>query len=793
MPHGSAPAPTPSTQEQPVFPLHTVRKGLLSAVLSVGLLLPAAQAAHGAAPGRPAAVAPVAGPTGSTTDRRHDTDRADRLADAPRPTARDLPPGNGRVPRGRIPGDLSASTHGGRPADTAPACTLDALTRLAPEALADFLTDPAVTAEGCLRGLIWTWDARLAPVMSRPHVQAVARRISALAPNHDGTDATHLYELFTYLHAVVYHDFSHDEIDVTDAPTVEAMRAAVAAYGNAPRTFEPTRHNAETLREALTTASAPGLRQHQLPLVRRVLATMGPGKPTATDSMWGGSALAALTVNYLGVYPGNNDTAFRAAVTADAAYRADFRAFSGHTHLKGTANAWAVRDALGEFGRFGQIDALKPAVVSDLGSLLTVAESNFGRRSAPWASVAGWLNFFGDCERHGVCRAQLEREIFPYTYPYDRGALEVRTALDRATVDQLYYASKQVKAQFFRVLGTDTPLAGDTNATLHVHLYASRAEYEIMHPLLTGMGTNNGGVYIENGATFYTYQRRVPQDSTLTLEELFRHEYTHYLNGRWAVPGSFGEGPWYTGDLTTAMDEGTAEFFAGGTRDDGVKVRKSLVKGVIADTANGGPRMSVDRLLHSTYAGDGFRFYNYAGTFFEFLWQQRPSLLREMYGYQRADDPKGFDAWRTRLGADAGLQRAYDAFLDAQIPQADNLYVPNTTFTPNGSLRFAEASEVQAAFAKATYSTPVCTGTGEPAGRSRFTCTGRITANLSDARDPDRVFADMSETVDYFLLDRAGAAANNLADMNCSFGAVDIWSDGRAGSASYTCEGPLRS
>ncbi len=335
--------------------------------------------------------------------------------------------------------------------------------------------------------------------------------------------------------------------------------------------------------------------------------------------------------------------------------------------------------------------------MSDLGGLLTVTEANFGRRSAPWAGVAGWLNFFGDCARYGVCRAQLEREIFPHTYTYDQGTLEVRTALDRATVDQLYYASKQVKAQFFRVLGTDVPLAGDTNTTLHVHLYASRAEYEIMHPLLTGMGTDNGGVYIENGATFYTYQRRVPQDSSLTLEELFRHEYTHYLNGRWAVPGSFGEGPWYTGDLTTAMDEGTAEFFAGSTRDDGVKVRKSLVKGVIADTANGGPRMSVDRLLHATYAGDGFRFYDYAGTFFEFLWQQRPSLLREMYGYQRADDPKGFDAWRTRLGADGGLQRAYDAFLDAQIPKADDLYVPRTAFTPNGSLRFAEASEVRAA------------------------------------------------------------------------------------------------
>ncbi|MFH8409884.1 collagenase [Streptomyces sp. NPDC018019] len=782
-----------------MFPLRTVRKGLLSAVLSVGLLLPVAQAAQGAAPARPTAVAPAAPLADGTADGRLDTDRADRFADAPRPAARDLPPGNGRVPRGRTPGDLSRSgtgtgtgTDGHRPGTAAP-CTLDALTRLGPEALADFLTDPAVTVEGCLRGLIWAWDARLAPVMSRAHVQAVARRAGSLAPGHDGTDATHLYELFTYLHAVVYHDFSRDEIDVTDAPTVEAVRAAVAAYGNAARTFEPTRHNAETLREALTTASAPGLRQHQLPLVKRVLATMGPGRPTAADATWGGAALAALTVNYLGVYPGNNDTAFRAAVTADAAYRAGFRAFSGHTHLKGTVNAWAVRDALGEYGRFGQIDALQAAVVTDLGTLLTTSEANFGRRSAPWASVAGWLNYYGVCERHGVCRSQIEREIFPQTYAYDRGAMEVRTALDRATVDQLYYASKRVRAQFFRVLGADTPLAGDTNSTLHVHLYASRAEYEIMHPLLTGMGTDNGGVYIENGATFYTYQRRVPQDSSLTLEELFRHEYTHYLNGRWAVPGSFGDAPWYTGDLTTAMDEGTAEFFAGGTRDDGVRVRRALVKGIIADTASGGPRMSVDRLLHATYSGDGFRFYDYAGTFFAFLWQQRPSLIREMYGHQRADDPKGFDAWRSRLGADAALQRAYDAFLDAQIAKADDLYVPHTTFTPNGSLRFAEASQVRAAFAEATYTAPACTGTGEPGGRSRFTCTGRITAGLADARDPDRVFADMSETVDYYLLDRAGAAANNLADMDCFFGAVDIWSDGRAGSASFTCEGPLRS
>ncbi|MGW4853832.1 collagenase, partial [Streptomyces sp. NPDC004288] len=672
-------------------------------------------------------------------------------------------------------------------------CTLDAITGLTPERLADFLADPAVTADGCLRTLIWTWDARLAPVMSDAHVQAVARRISSLSAAHDGRNSSHLEEMFTYLHAVAYHDFSRDEIDTTDAPTVDAVRRAVADFGAAAHTFDVTGTNANTLREALNAASAPGLRQHQLGLIKRVLATLDSSH-TATnlDPAWAGAALAGLSVNYLGVYPGNQDSAFHAAVAADPAYRAAFKAFAGYGHLKGTANAWVARDALGEYGRFGQIAALKNGIVADLGPLLTPVVDTFGRGSQPWAKIVSWLNFYEACKPYGVCKEDIEKQLFPYTYTYDNGGIKVRTALDRATVDQLYYASKQVKSQFHRVVGTEQPLAGDTNATLNIVLYASRADYENYHPILTGMDTNNGGIYIERGATFYTYQRRVPQDSSLTLEELFRHEYTHYLNGRWAVPGSFGEGPWYQGDRTTAMDEGTAEFFDGATRDNGIAVRKSLVRGVIADTAGGGPRMNVRQILNATYDGDGFRFYNYAGTFFEYLWTERPSLLREMYTHLRANDVAAYDAWRSRLGSDAALQRDYDRFLDTQIAKVDQLYVPNTTFTPNDRLRDSALASVKSAFATATYNTPDCVENGDP-GKRRFVCTGRITANLSDAANPDKNFKDMSETVDYFLLDRAGAASNNLADMNCSFGPVDIWSNRVAGTSSYTCEGPLRS
>ncbi|WP_309056495.1 collagenase [Streptomyces sp.] len=776
------------------------RTALLASAVTATLLASAAQTAAApvgqdtrSAPGAQAspAPAPTPAPRGS-----HPFDEVERLAAAPR-TGLGPAPAPGGHAAGRVPGPApspAAARTAATPRTTAGvSCTLDGITRLGPEAFADFLADPAVTADGCLRGLVWSWDARLAPVMSDAHVQAVSHRASGLAATHDGRNSTHLEEMFTYLHAVAYHDFSRDEIDTTDAPTTQAIRQAVAGLGAAARTFDTTKSNANTLREALYAASGPGLRHHQLGLIPRILATMDAAHPaTHHDPAWAGAALAGLSVNYLGTYPGNRDTAFHAAVAADPAYRAAFRAFARHAHLKDTANEWVARDALGEYGRFGQIDSLRTAVVADLGPLLTPVVETFGRGSEPWAKVVSWLNVYEACAPYGVCKADIEKQLFPHAYSYDNGALKVRTGLDRATVDQLYYASKQVRAQFHRVLGTERPLAGDPHSTLNVVLYASRADYETYHPLLTGMGTDNGGIYIERGATFYTYQRRVPQDSSLTLEELFRHEYTHYLNGRFAVPGFFGEGPWYQGDRTTFMDEGTAEFFDGATRDDGIAVRRSLVRSVIADTAGGGPRMTLPQILNATYDGDGFRFYSYAGTFFEYLWTQRPSLLREMYAHLRADDVRAYDAWRARLGADAALQRGYDRFLDEQIAKVDELFVPNTAYTPNERLRDSELGAVRSSFAAATYMNPECVENGDPAKR-RFVCTGRVTANLSDAADQDRIFRDMSETVDHFILDRAGAASNNLADMNCSFGPVEVWANKQAGTSSYRCEGPLRS
>ncbi|MFG3052837.1 collagenase [Kitasatospora sp. NPDC048239] len=679
-------------------------------------------------------------------------------------------------------------------ADQAAPCTVERFSALTPGELADFLADRRHPYQECLLPLLTSWDARFAKVMTGAHVRAVADRISDLAPSFDSADNLNQRELWYFLHVAVLFDFyHHDVIDIRDAVTTAALDRAIARYTANPRVFEPTTAAGSAMGELLQTGTMPTLRLGRIPLVKRVLGMFAPGSAAVGDYGWNWAVQSALQLNFQGVYNEGDDPQglFRAAVAADTGYREAFRAYAGYRHLKGTGSEWAAGDAMLEYGRFSTIDALKSGLRDQAGQTFTQVTDVFGRLSKPWASLGVWLNEMGTCGQYNVCRADVQKEILPNTYSYDNGGLIIHTPLDRATADQLYYATKQVKAQFFRVIGTDRPVADDPNPTLEIQLYGTKSSYINLQNLLFGIGdVNNGGMFVEGRSTFYTYQR-TSEESYFSLEELFRHEYTHYLNARWAIPGPANSARW-TDDSTFAMNEGTAEYFAGSTRDGGVKARKMMVNQIASVEGYGAARLTIAQILQATWASRGFTVYPYAATFFNLLGEKHPDQLAEMYRLMRADDRAGYDAWRDRLGRDAALQREYSAFLDAEIPLAEKLLVPVTRYAPNGSLQYAYASEVQAALAAATSNSPTCKDNGDWNNKMRFTCTGRITANLTNAADAGRVRGDMAGTVDYFLLGRGGAAANNLADMNCWFGKVDVWPSGQAGTADYTCEGPLR-
>ncbi|MFF2954143.1 collagenase [Kitasatospora sp. NPDC057965] len=785
-----------------------LRTVLLSAALAATLAAPLVQSAQAATPGgaAPAASAPVAStpstfgetapapahhPAGPAGEVAHGT------ASAGLPGPQGAPENANRqstATAGQPVADPDGATTPTAPATltAAAGCDLAAFSALSPTALADFLSDPAHGYDECLYPLLSSWRPELAKVLTQDHVRTVADRITSLAPDFDSANTHNPRGLWYFLHVAVYFDFSHKELDFGDDTTKAAIKSATAAYLANPHVFEPTEHAGNAMGEVFQANSGPGLRPGLLPLGERVMRQYATAdSPYIGNRGWNWALQAALTINFQGINNVVEDKGrFQEAVADNPSYRQAIRAFAGYGHLKGTGTEWAARDAMLEFARLGSIPALLPEVKAEAGAVLTATRDNFGRLSPAWANAAIPVNDFGLCQAYDACRADLMRQFFPNTYSYDNGTLVVRTALDKATADQLYYATKQVKAQFFRTIGTDQPLADDTHPTLTVQLYDTKSNYQLLQNLLFGVGdVENGGMFIEEHSTFYTYQR-LGTESYFSLEELFRHEYTHYLNARWAIPESGYTERW-PADTTFAMNEGTAEYFAGATAKDGVKARKWMLTEIGWEKRDGKPRMTVDQILHAT-RDVGFRVYPYAAVFFNLLGEKHPEQLAEMYRLLRADDLDGYNAWRDRLGRDAGLQREYDDYLDTEVPRAGDLYVPATDFTPNGRLRFAYAYEVQDAFARATQNTPVCKDNADWNNTVRFTCTGRITTTLNNTVDAGRIRESMADTVDYYLLTRAGEAANNLADMNCWFGKVEVWPTGQAGSADYTCEGPLR-
>lgn len=74
-------------------------------------------------------------------------------------------------------------------------------------------------------------------------------------------------------------------------------------------------------------------------------------------------------------------------------------------------------------------------------------------------------------------------------------------------VKRLYWAAKEVKAQFHRTVESDQPLEkGNPDDVLTMVIYNSPAEYQFNRQLY-GYETNNGGLYIEGTGTFFTYER----------------------------------------------------------------------------------------------------------------------------------------------------------------------------------------------------------------------------------------------------------------------------------------------
>nr|WP_270474943.1 collagenase [Clostridium cochlearium] len=239
-------------------------------------------------------------------------------------------------------------------------------------------------------------------------------------------------------------------------------------------------------------------------------------------------------------------------------------------------------------------------------------------------------------------------------------------------VKRLYWASKEVKAQFHRVIGNDEPLEkGNADDVLNIVIYNNPEEYKL-NSTLYGYSTDNGGIYIEKIGTFFTYER-TQRESIFSLEELFRHEFTHYLQGRYLVPGIWGKSDFYRGNncRLTWFEEGSAEFFAGSTRENNILPRKSEVRGISSDVSR---RFSLNKLLHSKY--DSFEFYNYGFAFSDYIYNNNIDVLHNITNYVKNNDVKGYENYIEILSGNNNMNDKYQYHMQKLLDNYGTLTTP---------------------------------------------------------------------------------------------------------------------
>lgn len=99
-----------------------------------------------------------------------------------------------------------------------------------------------------------------------------------------------------------------------------------------------------------------------------------------------------------------------------------------------------------------------------------------------------------------------------------------------------------------------------TCGPINVLIFPDNKAYHSYMTAFVGFAANAGGLYVKKYNTLFTYQR-TGVESYITVEELILHEFGHYLQGCYVLPGKFGTVA-YDKEPKGFVDEGLAEFWA---------------------------------------------------------------------------------------------------------------------------------------------------------------------------------------------------------------------------------------
>lgn len=190
-----------------------------------------------------------------------------------------------------------------------------------------------------------------------------------------------------------------------------------------------------------------------------------------------------------------------------------------------------------------------------------------------------------------------------------RGLMTIKSSLPQDKLEKYLDMLEKQKQSFFEIMGSrfNTPVRDDPNDAFTLIILATPAEYFDYMNSFVGYGANAGGLYLENKGTLYTYQRNQTQ-STYTVEDLIRHEFTHYLEGRYVYYGIWSD-PDYHAEPKGWADEGLAEFFSQSVKEPNIILSQKYV-----DELCGKDPIGLDSLLGRHEGYDKYGQWDYANS-----------------------------------------------------------------------------------------------------------------------------------------------------------------------------------
>ena len=663
-------------------------------------------------------------------------------------------------------------------------CTSQDVAGLTPAQLVAYLES---TTYNCLYNFVWTLDANMRGVLDDAHVTAVLNEIQALAPAYPGDDSQHLWELMDFAHAAYYLKFynPNDQALFTLNAVQAAAQQAFDAFAASAHFDDFNAAAGSILYDWVGAVDGALLGDRYYTQFVGILHTFN-----SQQARWGDYEQAVVAYTTLGAIWREIGLNPNFVAKIDQSLLNELSALAVNNGLPAAAQYLAA-NAIWVLGGICQnVPAWKAAAVQ----AITNARAVWPQLSAPWLWTVATLDACNNCldaNNAKLCKADVIPLLYAAdlstTYTFDDGAMVVRTPLTLDRVQVLYHAVKAVEAQFNRLTQTIAPLADDPNGVLKIMLWGSRADYEKDAPFMFGVDTNNGGLYIEQDGTFYTYDRTL-QESIYPLEELFRHEFTHYMAGRFLIEGMWGQTPIYQNHRMVWFDEGLAEFCTWSTTDDGIKTRQRLVGLVQQD---GQDRMTVSQVLSSQY-GD-FKFYRYAALLFDYWYRNDLATLFTVIDLVRAGDVAGYDAQIALLKADAPLQTAYDQYLLGLIANINALNDPSTVVPPLNALDLGTTAAVQNDVRQTRLGYLAVCSVAAVDADTRFSARGTLSGTLGNQQDVVAAWRAFDGNLVEMITALEQQGPNNFTALNGRFGRIR-WVDYGNQTypmADYFVEGPL--